>query len=127
MTNPRPVRMQRRRTRGYDMQAESRAVNGLPALYVGRPGRFGNPFIHHDPAEAVAAYRRLCQGGMQEFLISSDGLSLAHLADRPVPLWDYARWMSETGIYQIRGHNLACWCPLDQPCHADVLLEIAYG
>lgn len=21
--------------------------------------------------------------------------------------------------------NLACWCPLDQPCHADVLLEIA--
>jgi hypothetical protein len=25
----------------------------------------------------------------------------------------------------LRGKNLACWCPLDQPCHADVLLEIA--
>ena len=25
----------------------------------------------------------------------------------------------------IRGHDLACWCPLDQPCHADVLLELA--
>lgn len=25
----------------------------------------------------------------------------------------------------LRGKNLACWCALDQPCHADVLLEIA--
>lgn len=27
----------------------------------------------------------------------------------------------------LRGKNLACWCPLSQPCHADVLLEIANG
>lgn len=26
---------------------------------------------------------------------------------------------------QLRGKNLACWCPLGQPCHADLLLEIA--
>ena len=26
---------------------------------------------------------------------------------------------------QLRGKDLACWCPLDAPCHADVLLEIA--
>lgn len=26
---------------------------------------------------------------------------------------------------KLRGKNLACWCPLDQPCHADVLLELA--
>jgi hypothetical protein len=26
---------------------------------------------------------------------------------------------------KLRGKNLACWCPLDQPCHADTLLEIA--
>ena len=25
----------------------------------------------------------------------------------------------------LRGKDLVCWCPLDQPCHADVLLEIA--
>jgi len=25
----------------------------------------------------------------------------------------------------LRGHDLACWCPLDQPCHADILLELA--
>lgn len=26
---------------------------------------------------------------------------------------------------ELRGHDLACWCPLDAPCHADVLLELA--
>ena len=26
---------------------------------------------------------------------------------------------------ELRGKNLACWCKLDQPCHADVLLRIA--
>lgn len=28
-------------------------------------------------------------------------------------------------IGQLRGKNLACWCALDKPCHADVLLELA--
>ena len=28
-------------------------------------------------------------------------------------------------VAKLRGKNLACWCSLDQPCHADVLLEIA--
>jgi hypothetical protein len=26
---------------------------------------------------------------------------------------------------ELAGKNLACWCALDQPCHADVLLELA--
>lgn len=30
------------------------------------------------------------------------------------------RWLAP-----LRGKNLACWCPLGQPCHGDVLLEIA--
>jgi hypothetical protein len=28
-------------------------------------------------------------------------------------------------IAELRGKDLACWCPLDQPCHADALLELA--
>ncbi|MDT7935250.1 MAG: DUF4326 domain-containing protein [Sphingomonadaceae bacterium] len=31
------------------------------------------------------------------------------------------------GLRVLRCKNLACWCPLDQPCHADVLLELANG
>lgn len=30
-------------------------------------------------------------------------------------------------IVELRGKNLACFCPIGQPCHADVLLEIANG
>lgn len=26
---------------------------------------------------------------------------------------------------ELRGKDLACWCPLDEACHGDVLLEIA--
>lgn len=33
----------------------------------------------------------------------------------------------EAAKAELRGRNLACWCRLDQPCHADVLLEIANG
>lgn len=25
----------------------------------------------------------------------------------------------------LKGKNLACWCSLDKPCHADILLELA--
>lgn len=35
----------------------------------------------------------------------------------------YAR-MAEH-LDELRGKNLACWCPLDRPCHADVLLKLA--
>lgn len=28
-------------------------------------------------------------------------------------------------LRRLRGKNLACWCPLDRPCHADVLLRLA--
>jgi hypothetical protein len=27
----------------------------------------------------------------------------------------------------LAGRNLACWCPADGPCHADLLLRIANG
>ena len=26
---------------------------------------------------------------------------------------------------ELAGKDLACWCPLDEPCHADVLLDLA--
>lgn len=32
-----------------------------------------------------------------------------------------------TAVADLAGHDLMCWCPLDRPCHADVLLELANG
>ena len=34
------------------------------------------------------------------------------------------RFLREKAIATLRGKNLACFCPLDAPCHADVLLKI---
>jgi hypothetical protein len=33
------------------------------------------------------------------------------------------KWMSEN-LEQLRGFDLACFCPISSSCHADVLLEL---
>jgi hypothetical protein len=30
-----------------------------------------------------------------------------------------------SSLHELTGHDLACWCPLDEPCHADTLLALA--
>lgn len=37
----------------------------------------------------------------------------------------FAKFTVDEARAELHGKDLACWCPLDQPCHADVLLEIA--
>lgn len=95
-------RIQRKRTKGWKMPEG--------AVYVGRPGIFGNPFkVSYDfsPLAAVGAFRRWLNGAP-----GTAGGGLRRLAV-------LAR------INELRGKDLACFCPLNQPCHADVLLEIA--
>lgn len=103
-----PKRIQRQRTKGW------KAPEG--AVYVGRPTRWGNPYAHEDPAVAVSAFKGMLAGD----------LSYVHglrLKGRPV---DRARAEEfRRSIKALRGKNLMCWCALDQPCHADVLLELA--
>jgi len=72
------------------------------AIVVSRPTRWGNPFpvIDGDHKFAVHLYR-----------------SWLEIHPQAQPLRD--------DIASLRGKDLACWCPLDQPCHADVLLEWA--
>jgi len=78
------------------------------AVYVGRPTKFGNPFnvtAEQSRETAIARYRFYLSRGISN--------SLHGFPPQPVE------------IRQLRGKDLACWCPLDQPCHADVLLELA--
>lgn len=70
-------------------------------VYVGRPTEWGNRFLH-EPLESVELYQRW----------------LARLM-RDLPQY------YQNLLNPLRGKNLCCWCPLDQPCHADVLLKIA--
>lgn len=117
-----PERIQRRRTKGWRMPEG--------AVYVGRPSRFGNPFTveEHGLPLSIELYRNAISGMWSPF-------PLKHLTDV-----DYQRnykamltlrarigkgHPAEMVRTELRGRDLACWCPLDQPCHADVLLELA--
>jgi hypothetical protein len=94
---------------------------------VCRPGIFGNPWTVSEilsaerenggaitpeqaQAAAVDSYRAWLAGG--EF----EGTYPACTSNRDAIL---------KALPSLRGRNLACWCRLDQPCHADVLLELA--
>lgn len=84
---------------------------------VDRRGVWGNPFIvgvHGTRAECVDLYAKLAAG----YICLSTGN-----VDAQRSTYAWMQRASEDGM--LRGANLACWCPLDSPCHADVLLEIA--
>lgn len=79
----------------------------MPAntIYVGRPSKWGNPF-------------KVGEIWNDEYLIYRE--QAAELYKKYV-----APLLTRTQLKEIKGKDLACWCPLDQPCHADVLLKIA--
>jgi hypothetical protein len=37
----------------------------------------------------------------------------------------YREWLVGKDLSELHGKDLACYCRLDEPCHADVLLELA--
>lgn len=113
-----PKRFQRSRAKGWQMPENT--------VYVGRPTIWGNPFIHHDAAQAVDAYRRLLSGGTQSFDMGPGKLQFAKNAHPQSLHWSYSAHVLER-VHQLRGKHLACWCAAGEPCHADVLLEIANG
>lgn len=89
------ARIRLRRTRGW------RKPPG--AVVVSRPSRWGNPFrvgVDGDAARCVELYRRALARGELPFTADDVGRELA-------------------------GSDLACWCRLCDPCHADVLLTLA--
>jgi hypothetical protein len=67
--------------------------------WVGRPSRWGNPYDWREQgrAEAVALFRQ-------------------YLAARPELVEDARR--------ELAGKDLACRCPIGEPCHAEVWIEV---
>ena len=99
-----PVRIQLHRTKGFDLQKASRAVNGLPAKSVCRPGPSGNPFkIGGKTGLPRAQYISRFKDWLTE---TPEGRALA-----------------ERGKRELKGFNLACYCKPGQPCHADIWLK----
>jgi hypothetical protein len=99
-----PRRIQRKRTKGWRMPKG--------AVYVGRPTKWGNPCRSKGVA-AVTAYRCWIEQSADGRV---GGVDRGGMFTKPFPTDD---------LHELRGKNLACWCGLDQPCHAEVLLQMA--
>nr|WP_295465295.1 DUF4326 domain-containing protein [Mesorhizobium sp.] len=129
-----PVRLQLSRRKHFVLQLESLATNGLPAVSVARPTRWGNPWpVDHEgtamhcltlgldgddrkdrAAAAVDLFRTWIDGGKVNELVAS-------FLARPGRSRPLVRHIQR----DLRGKNLACWCRPGSPCHADVLLDLA--
>ena len=100
---PKPIRLQLSRKKGYNLRELSLRTNGLEAVVITRASRWGNPV-------------RVGSGITLEAAIKAHRSAL--LAGKLAYTPDDVR-------AQLRGKNLACWCPPGSPCHGDVLMEIA--
>lgn len=104
-----PKRFQLSRQKGWRMPFNT--------VKVDRSSRFGNPFKVGDSIKTPDGSIAVCT-------------SRAEAVDAFRTLLDQPAMANfrEAIRSELRGKNLACWCPLDgEPCHADVLLEIANG
>ena len=97
-----PMRVQRQRTKGWRMPPNT--------VYVGRPTKWGNPFR--------AGYENPMLPGR----LVADKRHAWILFQAHAPLNPKLVLSAKA---ELRGKHLACYCLLGEPCHADVLLEIA--
>lgn len=122
-----PLRIQRKRTKGFRLPPD--------AVVVTRPTKWGNPFVadfidgdwvvrSFDGAIMTVGYpteRHAKSGACRLFLayLKNDGSKAGQIRDSG------GAFIAQLAREELRGKRLACYCPLDHPCHADVLAEIA--
>lgn len=104
-------RIQRKRTKGWRMPNNT--------VYVGRGSRWGNPFNKTQIAVCFDHHG---------FPMPLMPLRAEPSLDRCLDL--YTAWLAGELTHNpdllepLAGKDMACWCPLDKPCHADVLLDL---
>ncbi len=110
-----PRRIQLSRAKGWKMPPNT--------VKVDRTTRWGNPFVvgrDGTQAECVEAFG----------FLAGEEASLELMARMQVPAGglDVTKKVLDelqADLTPLRGKNLACWCSLGEPCHADVLLRLA--
>ncbi len=92
---------------------------------VTRPGKWGNPF-------RIGGYFQLNVGAFSwlevipELGRNNPAFVWIETSTQAVQLFRrYAEGRKAGAFEPLRGINLACWCKIGDPCHADVLLELA--
>lgn len=110
-----PKRIQLSRKKGY------RKPEG--AIVVARPSIYGNPFrvgaLEYVPTLTRIEDRAQAVDLFRWWITRDQHWCLPYAVEH-----HRLRTLLDGGV--LRGHDLACWCPLDgQPCHADILLELS--
>lgn len=96
------------------------------AVKVDRSTRWGNPHtLGPDRCQGCHSQGRLAvhsrDGGIRAYREDlTAGRRMVPSQKRP-----HLGHTIEDVRHELAGKDLACWCPLDQPCHGAVLLEIA--
>lgn len=104
MTKPQRIQLSRRK--GWRMPPNT--------VKVDRSTKWGNPFVtgtFGTRKECVDAFRVVLGG----WLCVTDKPSIEEQKA-------YRKYIG-ANLWRLEGKNLACWCPPDAPCHADVLFE----
>lgn len=117
-----PRRVQRKRTKGWRMPPNT--------VSVCRPGKWGNPFPVSDkiPADLAVVLFEDYLHGEARVMRGEFSIFAMTYAEENGGFPQQPRLITPEDVRkELRGKNLACFCPLDQPCHADVLLRIANG
>lgn len=124
-----PQRIQLRRTKGW-RKPEGAAV-------VARPTRWGNPFAVRECRSPWCRADRLPVRHWHVYDPDAGACGLSEptkaIAAAVAVDWFHQAVVDDSELVEsvenivsgLRGKDLACWCPLGQPCHADVLLEVA--
>lgn len=126
-----PKRIQRKRTKGYRQPPNT--------LYCGRPSKWGNPLkVSNGKIYIDAGHRRnpqykwtyLCNGDVTDMIDIYKNMfkPIQERKIRPDILTsDFLYWCVRLRYYDItelsKYDYLSCFCPLDRPCHVDVLIS----
>lgn len=111
-----PKRIQLKRTKGWRMPVNT--------VKVDRSTRWGNPFTIGEVSPGADKLGR----GTPKALCNVPVRDRAHAIEL-FQVWLHSpsdiavAWRKDA--HTLRGKNLACWCPLNGPCHAEVLLALA--
>lgn len=115
------IRVQRKRIRGWRMPENT--------VYVGRPTVWSNPWTIEAALESKLFHadkvHKVVTDEYKHWLLDFKSPNDEHLGFWLKPMMIEKRVEILNRISELRGKNLACWCPADKPCHADVLIMIA--
>lgn len=111
-----PQRIRLSRARGWRKPAG--------AVVVSRPSKWGNPYtVVEDRGGYIVRDADRIQYGRYGDVWAARARAVELYQQRVIDTWRPDRRQQVRAA--LRGRDLACWCPLDHPCHGDALIAFA--